>query len=407
METKTNCPLCHSSHIEIFYELTGVPTNSVLLFRSRENALNCQTGDIMLAYCHHCSFIYNCSFENALLEYSPDCEETQGYSPTFTRFQDRIATKLVEQYDVRHKDIVEIGCGKGEFLSLLCKRGDNHGMGFDPAYAQRKNSFDQPANVSFVNDFYSDKYGNVPADCFVCKMTLEHVFEPVALVTAMRNAIKDAPGSLVFFQVPNVSKILREKAFWDIYYEHCSYFNTDSLTFLLEYCGFQVSHIWSDYDDQYLLLVAHPVEIRSTHTRTPHQAPAVLNKNMKHFAKRVKNNISDSRQRLKSWYDQKRETVIWGGGSKAVAYLTTLGIGKEVQFVVDINPQKSETYLAGTGHRVVTPESLTTRCPNVVIAMNPVYRDEIAHELNSSGCFPELTTVFLDKNLSENVSYQI
>ena len=28
----------------------------------------------------------------------------------------------------------------------------------------------------------------------------------------------------MFFQVPDMSRVLRDLAFWDIYYEHCSYF---------------------------------------------------------------------------------------------------------------------------------------------------------------------------------------
>ena len=34
-----------------------------------------------------------------------------------------------------------------------------------------------------------------------------------------------------------------------------------------------------------------------------------------------------------------QQTVLWGGGSKAVAFLTTLGIGDEIAYAVDINPQ--------------------------------------------------------------------
>ena len=40
---------------------------------------------------------------------------------------------LIRRYDLRGKEVIEIGCGKGEFLSLLCEVGDNRGVGFDPA----------------------------------------------------------------------------------------------------------------------------------------------------------------------------------------------------------------------------------------------------------------------------------
>jgi hypothetical protein len=33
-----------------------------------------------------------------------------------------------------------------------------------------------------------------------------------------------APTSPVLFELPDVLRVLEEVAFWDVYYEHCSYF---------------------------------------------------------------------------------------------------------------------------------------------------------------------------------------
>ncbi len=46
-----------------------------------------------------------------------------------------------------------------------------------------------------------------------------------------------------------------------------------------------------------------------------------------------------------------RRTVLWGSGSKAVAFLTTVGLNGEVASVVDINPFRHGRYLAGHGSR--------------------------------------------------------
>ena len=58
-----------------------------------------------------------------------------------------------------------------------------------------------------------------------------------------------------------------------------------------------------------------------------------------------------------------RSVVLWGGGSKAVSLLTTLGIGREVQAAVDINPYKQGKYMPGIGHRVIAPEALPAHDP--------------------------------------------
>ena len=79
--------------------------------------------------------------------------------------------------------------------------------------------------------------------------------------------------------------------------------------------------------------------------------------------------------------------------AKAVAFLTTLGIGEEVDCVVDVNLRKDGTFLAGTGHVVVAPDRLAERAPHVVIVMNPVYREEIAGSLAELSLRPHVLTV--------------
>ena len=77
--------------------------------------------------------------------------------------------------------------------------------------------------------------------------------------------------------------------------------------------------------------------------------------------------------------------MLWGGGSKAVAFLTTLGVTNEIAYAVDINPRRSGTFLAGGGQQIVAPEFLRDYRPDVVIIMNPIYRDEIQAALADMG----------------------
>jgi hypothetical protein len=58
--------------------------------------------------------------------------------------------------------------------------------------------------------------------------------------------------------------------------------------------------------------------------------------------------------------------------------------------VVDINPHKQGRHLAGTGQRIVPPKALRDDPPELVVLMNPLYRDEIAATLDALGLRPEL-----------------
>ena len=230
-------------------------------------------------------------------------------------------------------------------------------------------------------------------------MTLEHIPRPFELVRTVRRSIGDARGTVVFFQVPEVRRVLRDLAFWDVYYEHCSYFSRSSLARLFAACGFEVTDVWTDYDDQYLMIEARPAQGDGP---TPLEGDAFeadaegLAQDVAHFAAQAPARIRAWKEALRAMKRRGQRVVLWGGGSKAVAFLTTLDVGDEVAYAVDINPYKHGTFLAKTGHEVVGPQHLAKYRPDVVIVMNPVYRDEIGADLAQMDLRPELLDVDSD-----------
>ena len=94
------CVACGAAGVEVFHELRGVPVNSCLLFSDRRRAQDLQTGDVDLAFCRDCSFIFNASWRPELTVYSDLYEETQSFSPTFTAFHRELAEQLIGRYDI-------------------------------------------------------------------------------------------------------------------------------------------------------------------------------------------------------------------------------------------------------------------------------------------------------------------
>ena len=65
-------------------------------------------------------------------------------------------------------------------------------------------------------------------------------------------------------------------------------------------------------------------------------------------------------------------------------------IEDEIRYAVDINPFKHGTYMAGTGQEIVGPAFLKEEKPDVVIVMNPLYRNEISQTLAQMSLSPEI-----------------
>jgi SAM-dependent methyltransferase len=386
------CPNCGNQSMDAFYRLPSVPAYSVQLLVSREDALNCARGELCLAHCNHCGFICNTAFEDVANPYSTGYEATQTYSPTFDGFARRLAADLVTRHHLHGKTILEIGCGMGEFLALLCELGENRGIGFDPAYLEGRISSPALERIEFRKESFSDEHTGIEADAVVCKMTLEHIPRVRDFLKMVRRALGPKSDPLVFFQVPDVTHILEERAFWDLYYEHCSYFSPKSLDYLFSSCSFDVLNVRTDYADQYLLIEAKPA------CAQPKPGPKAGP--IGPLRRQVTSFVSDIGEHIVAWKcllceeaRAGRRTALWGGGSKAVAFLTTLDVTDQIGCVVDINPHKHGTYVAGTGQEIVSPEHLKKYRPDTVIIMNPVYRAEISSLLTSIGLATELRGV--------------
>ena len=393
MSESIGCPSCKSGKMETFYEVPSVPTNSCILLSSPEAAKAYPRGDIALGFCPECGFISNTAFDPKLTEYSGRYEETQGFSDTFNKFHKELAERLVQKYDLHDKEVLEIGCGKGEFITLLSQLGGNRGVGFDPGYHEERNTGSGADRVTFIKDFYSEKYSDYKADFVCCKMTLEHIHKTGEFIDTVRRSIGDANDTVVFFQIPEVTRILRDCAFEDIYYEHCSYFSPGSLTRLFRRAGFGVLNIETEYDGQYLTIEAVPGAEAGQDALALEQDLEELTDYVRTFPERCTTRLGEWQQRLARYREGDKKVVLWGSGSKGVSFLTTLDVGEQIAYVVDINPYRQGYYMSGTGQRIVAPDFLKDYRPDAVIVMNAVYKEEIARDLSGIGLTPEIVTL--------------
>jgi SAM-dependent methyltransferase len=383
-----SCPNCLQESVETFYAVDPVPVHSVMLVPTREEAVHFPAGEIALGFCPACGFITNTLFDEFKMNYSPMCEETQGFSPTFQSFHYRLAEDLIERYGLRNKSVLEIGCGKGEFISMLCAMGGNRGIGFDPAFVPQRRPEQGGDAVEFIQDFYSEKYTHIKADFIACKMTLEHIPDTHHFVSMVRRAIGESFDTTVFFQVPDMSRVLKDVAFWDVYHEHCSYFTAGALRNLFVISGFDVIDIWTDYDDQYLMITARPSKrpLRDVEALLPPPYAEVTA--IRSFTLETERRIQLWRHTVQRLKQEGQHVVIWGSGSKGVAFLSALGARVDdggIEYAVDINPYRKGFFMPGTGQEIVEPAFLSAYRPEVVIAMNSIYIAEIGSDLKRHG----------------------
>jgi SAM-dependent methyltransferase len=384
------CWACGADGLEGFYVADGIPTQTCVLLDTVDEARSYPTGDLLLGFCQRCGFIQNVRFDPTLVDYSKPTEESQAYSHAFQVFAATLAKELFERFELAGKTVLEVGCGKGDFLAVLAGLGIGRGIGIDPGFLPER-ADPESRRLEFIRDWYDPRYAHLTGDLVLTRHLLEHVNEVGDFTRLLRTSTEATAGAALFVEVPDVRRVLEERAFWDVYYEHCSYFTLGSLGRMLRRLEFDIRSLRTAFGDQYLLTEAtigsvgrpHPAE-----ETTEALVPVILG-----FAASARAAVNVWRRQMTDWMRSGQTLALWGGGSKAVAFLTTLGLQDADVAVVDINPHKQGKYLPGTCHRVVGPQALTQIDPGVVVVMNPIYVDEIRADLQRLGLRPELRSV--------------
>jgi SAM-dependent methyltransferase len=397
VEASLRCPNCFSQGLMPFYSAENIPVHSTLLMRSAKEAREYPRGNLRLGFCPACAFVTNTLYDETVQEYCSSCEESQAFSPTFNKFAEALARRWVERYGIRNKTVLEIGCGKADFLMLLCEAGDNRGIGIDPSCQPQRIPERFSGRVELIQDKYTEKYAHLKADVILCRHTLEHIGNTGEFLRSIRRTIGDRKQTLVLFELPDVVRVLKERAYWDIYYEHCSYFSPGSLARLFRGAGFEVVELERDYNDQYLLIGARPVDEpvdEPMAARLPLEDDlASMRAEVERFHSTIGGEIGRWKGRIAEIRREGKKVVVWGSLSKGVSFLTTLGIGPEIEYVVDINPHRLGKFMPATGHPIVGPAFLKTYRPDYAIAMNPIYNKEIGAELARLGLNAQILAV--------------
>jgi SAM-dependent methyltransferase len=389
----STCLVCTSTRLLPVLEIPRVPVFCNVHWPEREAALTAPAGRLDLVFCPDCGHLFNRDFHPELLDYDAAYDNCLHHSPRFREYADALARDLVARHDLQGRHVLEIACGKGDFLRQLLELGAARASGFDPSYEPPADG-GEPEGLTIIREYY-DETADVAADLLCCRHALEHFAEPVEFLRHVRRSLGDRLGTGVFFEVPNSLFTLRDLSIWDLIYEHVSYFSPPSLATAFRRTGFTVDRVAETFGNQFLTLEAHPTpaDDKVSASRPPASEIAPIAALAESLGAAFQDLVTTWRRNLDDWLRAGKRVVVWGGGSKGVTYLNLLGTEETVAYVVDINPNKQGKYVAGSGQQYVSPEFLARYRPEVVVIMNPIYRQEIETQLAALGVAADVHTV--------------
>ncbi|MBU2676286.1 MAG: methyltransferase domain-containing protein [Gammaproteobacteria bacterium] len=367
-------------------EIEKLPVEVSDLYASYDEALAAVRGEISLGFCHHCTFVFNQAYETEKIQFKPGYEASLAHTRTFRQYIDDLSQRLIANFELRNKSVLDIGCGDGYLLKELCRRGANRGVGIDPTIKQEKTEQVGNGSVQFISKYFSAKYQSFVKD-FICSISVfETMPDPRQFLTDLRKMIGSNQQTGVYFEVPNASYMFERQATWSIYYEQFGHYTAQSLASLFRLCDFEVLDCGTCYEDgQYVFVEARPgaseANGQQVNGSDRHDLPSPL----KDFARVHKMNVSAWKVQLQQMHSDGDRIMAWGSGGKGSSFLNLLDTRDLIPYVVDINPERQGKHIAGSAQEIVPPEYCATFKPDVIVITNPIYEREIKKQVYELG----------------------
>lgn len=348
-------------------------------FPTAETLASDQGENLEVVECHGCGLA---QLTNTPVSYYRDVIRAAAYSAEMGEFRLKQFKDWALAFGLTNKKVLEIGCGKGEYLSLLQASGlDAYGI----EHAQASVEVCQKNGLKVMQGYLGDDdeiaYKDGLFDGFVCLNFMEHWPFPRQSLQALLPKLNE--GAIGLVEVPNFDMIVQKGLFSEFIADHLLYFTESTLRLFLQNNGFDVLEckpVWQDYILSAVVRKRKPTDLS--------------------FFADFRTNIS---QKLQDYINQfpTKKVAVWGAGHQALAVISLAQIAEKIGFVVDSAPFKQGKYTPASHLPIVAPDHLNSNAIEAIIVMAASYSDEVARTIKRQ--FPHIHNIAIlrDKGLEE------
>ena len=349
-----NCRVCGSICYKNNLLSYGNMPSSAQGFLTTEDLKSDSGSDLFVVQCKSCGLI---QLDNDPVPYFREVIRASAFSEEMRKFRLKQFKSWAKEFNLIDKKILEVGCGKGEYLEILSDVGaDAYGI----EYARESVDYCLNKNLKVSQGFLGEKnleINNNKFDGFMCLSFMEHWPEPNKVLNGLLMNLNE--GAIGLIEVPNFDMILDDGLYSEFISDHLLYFTKESLIFTLQFNGFEVlscESIWHNY-------------ILS----------AVVRKRVKtnlDFFQDYKNKVKIDLENFIEKFPEK-SVAIWGAGHQALATISLAGVEKNIKYIVDSADFKQGKFSPASHIEIVSPEVLSDDPASAIIIMAGSYSNEI------------------------------
>jgi len=353
------CISCKGSLHELM-KIENMPASAQDIPTKEELDKDCGI-EVSLCVCEDCGLV---QLKNDAVYYYRDVIRAGGYSTTMEALRKSQYKHFIEFASLEGKKIIEVGCGRGEFLGML---SDFPVEGYGTEHKKDLVEIAKEAGLRVDEDFPEREdhiFKNGPFDAFMSFNFLEHQPNPRTYLKAIYNNLCDEGYGLI--TVPSFEYIMEQNSFYEIIPDHIAYYSFESLTHLLNICGFEVLEKETVNRDTISMIVKK---------RKLPDICGIISK---------KNDIATEVVETVKKYAKAGKIAIWGASHQGFTLCATTGIADYVDCIIDSAPFKQGKYAPASHIPIISPDEARKRKLEAIIIVAPGYTNEIANIIKTT-----------------------
>ena len=341
-----------------------------------------------LCQCPSCGLV---QFDCEPVDYYRDVIRAGGFSTTMVELRRRQYRHLIETWHMEGKKFVEVGCGRGEFLSVLTEfpvsaSGIEHKE--DLVKIARENGLQVTRGFAETEETV---FPDGPYDVFLSFNFLEHQPEPGVMLRCIRRNLRE--GGMGLITVPSLEYILQYDGYYELIHDHIAYYTFETLENLLTANGFQVLEREMVNRDTLSVIVRRTegelAEEKSPAGEVPagevpagggaapgSRRPAPVDVSGLAASRRyIDEEVNGLVDRLHS---QGKTLAIWGASHQGFTLAATTRLGGKVSYIIDSAPFKQGRFAPASHLPIVAPAHFFQEPADAILIVAPGYTEEIA-----------------------------
>ena len=349
-----NCRVCGSiCYKNNLLSYSNMPS-SAQGFLTTEDLKSDSGSDLFIVQCKSCGLI---QLDNDPVPYFREVIRASAFSEEMRKFRLKQFKSWAKEFNLIDKKILEVGCGKGEYLEILSDVGvDAYGI----EYSRESVEYCIDKNLKVTQGFLGNNNSDISDnkfDGFMCLSFMEHWPEPNKVLNRLSMSLNE--GAMGLIEVPNFDMILEDGLYSEFISDHLLYFTKETFVFTLQLNGFEVlscESVWHNY-------------ILSAVVRKRVKADLDF---FEGFRSQVKHDLDLFLEKF-----PEKSVAIWGAGHQALATISLTSIDKNIRYIVDSAVFKQGKYSPASHIKIVSEEALKKDPVDGLIIMAGSYSEEI------------------------------